>query len=63
VVTTLTEYVGALRWLDNFAYRTSVGPELFLVSGGLVLLIAVLSVSYQPIRAGLMNPAHALRYE
>lgn len=51
------------RWLSGFAYRISIGWELFLFSGGLALLIALLTVSYQAIKTALTNPVDALRYE
>ncbi|GMQ81867.1 MAG: ABC transporter permease [Rhodothermia bacterium] len=56
-------FLGAQMWLENFAYRTELSVDIFLVSGGIVLGIALLSVSYQPIRAALTNPVKALRYE
>lgn len=51
------------RWLENFAYRMNLGPVPFLVSGAVVLSIAVLTVSFQAIRAALANPVESLRYE
>ena len=50
-------------WLDNFAYRTSIHPAVFVVSGLLALLVALGTVSYQTVRAALTNPINALRYE
>jgi len=51
------------RWLENFAYRMNLGPVPFLVSGAVVLSIAVLTVSFQAIKAALVNPVESLRYE
>lgn len=51
------------RWLENFAYRVGVSWWLFAVAGGMALLIALLTVSTQAIRAGLANPVDSLRYE
>jgi putative ABC transport system permease protein len=51
------------RWLENFAYRTSMGLHIFLISSALAFLIAVLTVSYQSIRAAFTNPVKSLRYE
>jgi putative ABC transport system permease protein len=51
------------RWLQNFAYRTSFGVGIILLSSLAVLLIAVLTASYQTIRAARANPVEALRYE
>lgn len=51
------------RWLDGFAYRVGLSPLTFLFSGFLVFTIAMLTLSFQAISAGLSNPAEALRYE
>ena len=56
-------YFAMSRWLEGFAYRIELGPELFLLGGLLALGIAWLTVSYQAIRASLDNPVDALRYE
>ncbi|MCX6553541.1 MAG: ABC transporter permease [Candidatus Aminicenantes bacterium] len=51
------------RWLRSFAYRTSLGLDLFLLSGVLALGIALLTVSFQSVRAARTNPVESLRYE
>jgi putative ABC transport system permease protein len=51
------------RWLGNFAYRKELSWWLFLISGLLAMLIALITVSWQSRRAGSMNPVDALRYE
>ncbi len=51
------------RWLQNYAYRTEIGGWVFVLAGGLVLVIAFLTVSTQAIRAALANPVESLRYE
>ena len=51
------------RWLQDFAYRINIGWEIFAIAGVLALLIALLTVSYQAIRAALANPVDALKYE
>jgi putative ABC transport system permease protein len=51
------------RWLQNFAYRTTMSITLFLLSGLLGLAIALLTVGYQAIRAARANPVDSLRYE
>jgi putative ABC transport system permease protein len=51
------------RWLEDFAYRIELGPGIFLLAGGLALFIALITVSYQAIRAGLADPVKSLRYE
>ncbi|MEW6363439.1 MAG: ABC transporter permease [Acidobacteriota bacterium] len=56
-------YFGMHRWLLDFAYKTSVGPGILVLSGLLALLIAWLTVGYQAIRAARANPVASLRYE
>ena len=51
------------RWLQNFAYRTSIGIEIFILSGLVAFVFAFLTVSYQSIKAAVANPADSLRYE
>ena len=56
-------YWAMSRWLQNFAYRIEIGWWIFALAGGMALLIALLTVSMQAIRAALANPVEALRYE
>jgi len=51
------------KWLQNFAYRTNIAWTTFIISSGIALLIALLTVSYQSIKAALANPVESLRYE
>jgi putative ABC transport system permease protein len=51
------------RWLENFAYKTSLSWWIFVLSGLLALGIALLTVSWQSWRAATRNPVEALRYE
>ena len=56
-------YYGAERFLQDFAYRIDVSPDIFLIAGAIALLIAGLSVSAQALRAASANPVDALRDE
>ncbi len=51
------------RWLQSFAYRVNIGVWMFALSAFLVLIIALLTVSYQSIKTALANPINSLRYE
>jgi ABC-type antimicrobial peptide transport system permease subunit len=51
------------NWLQDFAYRASLGIFTFALAMVLALVIAVVSVSFQAIRAAVSNPADSLRYE
>ncbi|MEW6363434.1 MAG: ABC transporter permease [Acidobacteriota bacterium] len=53
----------ASRWLREFAYHTDIGLQAFLVSSALVVGTALLTLSYQTIRAARANPVESLRYE
>jgi putative ABC transport system permease protein len=50
-------------WLANFAYRTTPGVPVFALVACLSLVIAVVTVSWQAVRAALANPIDSLRYE
>ncbi|HEX2535411.1 MAG TPA: ABC transporter permease [Chitinophagaceae bacterium] len=50
-------------WLQDFAYRVSLGWWIFLAAGLLTSGIALLTVSFQAVRAALMNPVRSLRSE
>ena len=56
-------YFGMKIWLQNFAYRVNIGLTIFILTALLTFLIALLTVSYQSVKAALGDPAQALRYE
>jgi ABC-type antimicrobial peptide transport system permease subunit len=51
------------QWLSAFAYRIDLGPVAFVIAGLLAILIALLTVSYQALKVGRINPAKTLRNE
>ena len=51
------------KWLESFAYKTSLSWWIFALAGLLALGIALLTVSWQSWRAATRNPVEALRYE
>jgi ABC-type antimicrobial peptide transport system permease subunit len=51
------------EWLQNYTYRIEIPWWIFIVSGVSALLVALLTVSFQSIRAALMNPVQSLRSE
>ena len=51
------------KWLQDFAYHVNISWWIFLLAGGLALLIAMLTVSFQTIKAALANPVKSLRAE
>lgn len=56
-------WLAADRWLQNFAYKAPVNGWLFLGAAVITLSIAVLTISYQSVKAALSNPVKALRTE
>lgn len=50
-------------WLENFVYRTDINIMVFIYASIIALVIAMLTVSGQALRAALTNPAKALKYE
>jgi putative ABC transport system permease protein len=51
------------KWLEDFAYRINISWTIFLVAGASVLLVALLTVSFQAIKAAIANPVKSLRTE
>ena len=51
------------KWLQNFAYRINMSWWVFAVAGLSALLIALLTVSFQAIKAAIANPVKSLRTE
>jgi len=56
-------YYAMHKWLQAYAYRVNLGIGIFVASALIALLIALLTVSYQSIKAATANPVDSLRYE
>ncbi len=56
-------WLAANKWLSNYPYRIELGWTLFIMGGLFVILIALLTVSFQSIKAALANPVKSLRTE
>lgn len=56
-------YFAVNRWLQSFAFRTAVGIVPFVAASLVTLVVALLSVIFQTLRAATANPAQSLRYE
>jgi ABC-type antimicrobial peptide transport system permease subunit len=50
-------------WLQNYAYRVTISWWVFIAAGMIVVLIALLTISFQSIRAAIANPVKSLRTE
>jgi putative ABC transport system permease protein len=51
------------EWLKSFEFRIGISPDAFLIAGGISLLIAMLTISYQAIKTAWTKPAETLKYE
>ncbi len=51
------------KWLENYPYRTTIGWQMFAAAGVLVIVVALVTVSFQAIKAAVGNPVEALRTE
>ncbi|HTI93822.1 MAG TPA: ABC transporter permease [Puia sp.] len=49
------------QWLQRYYYRISIGPGVFLLSGLVAMVITTATISFQAVRAALMNPVNSLR--
>ncbi len=63
VIATPIAYVVMNKWLENFAYKTTLNWWIFALAGMLALGIALLTVSWQTWKTASRNPVEALRYE
>jgi putative ABC transport system permease protein len=53
-------YFFMTKWLISFAYRINIGFGTFILAGGLALLIALITVSFQAVKAAVTNPVKSL---
>lgn len=51
------------NWLMNYDYRISIGAGVFILGGLIALLITIITVSFQSVKAALANPVKSLRTE
>jgi putative ABC transport system permease protein len=59
----VTYFIVKNYWLSNFPFRISISPLTFVIAGLIAFFIALLTVSYQTIKAARANPVDLLRYE
>ena len=51
------------QWLEDYAYRINIGWWIFLIAGSAAILIALITISFQAIKAAIANPVKSLRTE
>jgi putative ABC transport system permease protein len=63
LIATPLAYFIMYKWLQDFAYRTSLSWWIFTGAGLIALIVALGTISYQAIKAAVMNPVKSLRTE
>ena len=63
VVASMVAYFVMSQWLNDFQYSIKIGAGIFLLAGTTSILIAMLTISFQALKAALSNPVNALRSE
>jgi predicted permease len=56
-------WIGMYKWLENFAFRTNISWWIFISGGAVMVLIALITLSFQTIKAAMANPVKSLRTE
>lgn len=56
-------YFAMRNWLEDFAYRIGIGIENFILATAFAILIALVAIGYQSIKAALENPVKSIKYE
>lgn len=56
-------WIAMNKWLENFAYRTTINWWIFLMAGLAAIVIALLTVSFRAVKAAMANPVNSLRTE
>jgi putative ABC transport system permease protein len=56
-------WYGVNWWLKNYVYKVEVGVLVYLLAGGILFVIAWVTMGYQSIRAATSNPVNSLRSE
>ena len=51
------------KWLQEYSYRTTISASAFILSGGVILLVAMITIITQTLRAAVTNPSKAIRSE
>jgi ABC-type antimicrobial peptide transport system permease subunit len=63
LIATPVAWIGMNRWLQNFAFRTEISWWIFLSGAAIMIVIALLTLGFQTIKAAIANPVKSLRTE
>jgi len=56
-------WLAIYKWLQDFAYRIPISWWIFVLAGAMACLIALVTISFQAIKAAMANPVKSLRTE
>lgn len=62
-VASVIAFVVMSKWLEDFQYSIKLGAGIFIIAGASAVVIALLTVSFQALKAALSNPVNSLRSE
>ena len=54
-------WIAMNAWLDSFAYRVSIGADVYIIAAAAIIVLTLVTVSYQSLRTALTNPVDSLR--
>jgi putative ABC transport system permease protein len=63
ILVTVPVYYVITKWMENFAYRTSINYSTFLIVGVMALIFAFLTVAFHSLKTARTNPVDSLKYE
>jgi len=63
IIATPLAWFAMYKWLQDYAYRINIGWWVFALAGTISIIIAFITISFQTIKAALMNPVKSLRSE
>lgn len=63
ILATVLSYFAMSQWLKDFQYRIQIEPWVFLVAGLLAMIITVMTISFQTVKATFSNPVNSLKSE
>jgi putative ABC transport system permease protein len=63
IIATPVAWYAMNKWLEDYSYRINIGWGIFVLAGILAIVIALITVSFQSIKAAISNPVKSLRTE
>lgn len=63
LIATPVSWFAMNKWLEDFTYRINIGLLVFAIAGLIAVVVALITISFQSIKAALANPVESLRSE